>query len=259
MDSRDRTTSKRPVVALVVVILLVAAILLTIAGPASASYSYRVVGTGGIGVCRRTAPALGALRDGCIPEGNWVAVDCWVIGETVVDYWQGRRIGWNRWARTPDSRYIADIYLSSTATSYPQCGGPPPPAPSTRESRAVNWAKSQLGVRYTNLTPDGMFSGWCQLFVELAYGTRGRYASAMAAYNAQRAAGRIHYDTSPEYGALVFYRWGSYGHVGLAIGGGQVISTQGVNTPLPVRQHTVTGLGLPFLGWSVAPPNWPGR
>ncbi len=224
---------------------------------AATTYSYRVVGTGGIGVCRRVSPNLSAARDGCIAEGAKVTVNCWVTGGAVTDYWQGRLITWNRWARTPDSRYVADIYLSSTSTSYPRCTSTP--NPTTRETRAVAWARTQLGVSYTTLTPDGKWSGWCELFVEKAFGTSGRYGSAAANYRAQLAAGRIHTTGTPPVGAMLFYAWGTFGHSALSIGGGQAISTQGFASALPVRQHSVTGLGLPYLGWAYAPSSWPGR
>lgn len=243
--------------ALVIAVLLTVLSLAGLARPAQAAdYRYQVVGTSGMGVCQRTEPRLAAPRAGCIGEGGWVTVNCWVIGDTVTDVWQGRTISWNRWARTPANLFIADIYLSSSSTSYPQCAAAP--ALVTRESKAVDWARGQLGVWKTTLTPDGMWSGWCERFVEIAYGTTGRYPSAIADYNAQRAAGRISTSMNPPAGALVFYNLSSYGHVGVSIGGGQVISTKGINTWEPVRQHGVTDLSG-YLGWSYAPMAWPGR
>jgi hypothetical protein len=224
------------------------------------TYSYQVIGTGGMGACMRTHPSNGAPEVGRVPEGSWVDVTGWVVGETVVDKWQGRQMAWNRWGVTPDSRYIADIYLSSGRDSYPECPAPPAETPvRSPRLKAVDWAQSQLGAITTDQTPDRMWSGWSEQFVERAYGTESRFSSARDAFNAQRAAGRVHDDANPPAGALVYYRWTSYGHVGISIGGGQVISTQGVSTPLPVRQHAIKGISLEYLGWAAAPPDWPGR
>lgn len=60
----------------------------------------------------------------------------------------------------------------------------------------------------------------------------------------------IHDDASPPVGALAFYDWDAYGHAGVSIGDGQVVSTQGSLDPRPVCQYGVTdiGLTLPQMG-----------
>lgn len=73
------------------------------------------------------------------------------------------------------------------------------------------------------------YPGLCELFVERAYGTSGRYASAIAAYRALRASGQIHTaSTGIPAGALVFSEnpaWDSgYGHVMLSRGDGTFVS-----------------------------------
>lgn len=209
-----------------------------------------------------------------VSNGSALSIECQTVGG---------RLGFSRyadnrtWDRLSDGNYVHDVVTTTPggpqvglpdggyvafSPNIPRCGAPAPAPAVTRESRAVDFARSQLGVSRTTLTPDGMWSGWCELFTEQAYGTRARYGSALADYNAQRAAGRIHTDTNPPAGTLVFYQWGTYGHVGISLGGGQVISTKGFNTPEPVRQHAVVGAGgtgLPYLGWSYAPDSWSGR
>ncbi len=179
----------------------------------------------------------------------------------------GTNVGGNAtWDRLTGGQWVADYYTTTPSfNSYipgvPDCGQSPPPA--TRESRAAAWA-----VREKN-SPDPTWSdefgrpwsGYCEGFVEVAYGTRGRFGSAIAHYNAQNAQGRIHRDTGAPAGALVFYGGGGgYGHVGISLGGGQVISTQGYNGQrLRVWQHGITSLSNPYYGWAYAFSNWPGR
>lgn len=140
---------------------------------------------------------------------------------------------------------------------------PPPPAPS-REQNATSWAIAEKN------SPDPTWSdffrrpwsGYCEGFVEQAYDTSGQFASAIAHYNWQARNGRIHTDTNPPAGALVFYGGGGgYGHIGISIGNGQAISTQGFGGQrLPVWQHPVAGfLSNTYYGWAYAPDNWSGR
>jgi hypothetical protein len=123
-----------------------------------------------------------------------------------------------------------------------------------RMQGAVNWAYAELR------SPDPAWSdhlrrpwaGWCEVFVEQANGFRFRFGSAVEHFNRQNAEGRIHRDANPPAGAVVFYGGGGgYGHVGVAVGNGQVISTQGVaGQRLPVRLHGVTAMSNPYYGWA---------
>ena len=139
----------------------------------------------------------------------------------------------------------------------------PPPVVATREQRAVNWAMAEKNSPNPAWSDEfgRYWSGYCEGFVEIAFGVRGQFASATAHYQWQLSQGRIRTDTNPPAGAIVFYGGASgYGHVGISIGGGQVISTQGFNGQrLPVWQHSVRGISNPYLGWSYAPSHWPGR
>ncbi len=95
------------------------------------------------------------------------------------------------------------------------------------------------------------WSGWCERFVEQANAFRFHFGSAIEHYRWHRDRYRIHTDTNAPVGAVVFYGGGAYGHVGVSIGGGWVISTQGVyGQRLPVWQHWITGLSNPYYGWA---------
>ena len=131
-------------------------------------------------------------------------------------------------------------------------GGPRSPAgvpvpPGERARGAVDWALAQKGV-----------AGWtlhCEGFVESAYGTRGEFQSA----GKLAASLKLQRGPAPS-GALVFFRadWGNkYGHVGISLGGNRMISalakvatTDIAKSPYWTHQ---------YLGWSYAPPSWPGR
>lgn len=138
----------------------------------------------------------------------------------------------------------------------------PPAVVALREQKAANWVIAEKNSAYPAWSDEFArpWSGYCEGFVEVAFGTRGRFTSATAHYQWQLAQGRIKTNTNPPVGAVVFYGGGGDGHVGVSIGSGQVISTQGYNGQvLPVWQHGVTGLTVPYLGWAYAPSHWLGR
>lgn len=121
-----------------------------------------------------------------------------------------------------------------------------------RMQAAANWAYAELR------SPDPTWSdhlrkpwsGWCEVFVEQANGFRFRFDSAIDHYNNQTAQGRVHRDTNAPTGAVVFYGGGTYGHVGVSVGNGQAISTQGnYGQRLAVRQHSITAMPY-YLGWA---------
>lgn len=117
-----------------------------------------------------------------------------------------------------------------------------------KNSPAPGWS-DQLGA---------WWSGRCETFVELAYGVRFKAASAMTHYQYRASKGSIRTDIQPPAGAFVFYGGSSDGHVGIALGNGQVVSTQGYSgEQKPVWQHRVTGLSNPYLGWARYDGTWP--
>lgn len=133
---------------------------------------------------------------------------------------------------------------------------------SPASTNAVAWANNQIGQ--TSYPGVGNWSGKCETFVEMAYGTSGKYYSAALDYQAQLNQGRMHpaTDLNPPAGALAFYAYGSDGHVALSIGGGQIVGTFGGDgAAKPVGQSGVSSAarGLTYLGWAYAPTGWPGR
>ncbi|KQR96268.1 hypothetical protein ASG12_18945 [Williamsia sp. Leaf354] len=166
------------------------------------------------------------------------------------------------WYQVNDGGFVADIDISTGTnnTVTGPCGVSSQPAPAapaqssgSRESKAISWAVSQVGSQAYNFA--------CQQFVENAFGTRGRYGSAIQMFNALRSSGAIRTGTPPA-GALVFSKSSfdkGYGHVALAIGGGRYVSggmpgptVNYMSSPSPARSGT-------YLGWAMAPSSWPGR
>lgn len=96
------------------------------------------------------------------------------------------------------------------------------------------------------------WSGYCEAFVSQAEGYMVGFDSALAGYKWQLAHGRIHSDSNPPAGALVYYKGGAYGHVAISIGNGQEVGTLGnTGQRLPVQQYPVRGfITSPFLGWA---------
>jgi hypothetical protein len=137
-----------------------------------------------------------------------------------------------------------------------------PQAPPTGTSKAVTWALSELTSPDPSWSDElsAPWSGYCEAFVEIAYGARHQYANALANYKAQRAAGRVHLEGVPPDGALVFYSGGNDGHVALSAGEGKVVTTWGyLGQRYAVREVPVRSFENPYLGWSAAPAGWSGR
>lgn len=139
-----------------------------------------------------------------------------------------------------------------------QYNGQPPPT-NTREQKAADWALAELNSPDPSWSDEfnRAWSGYCEGFAEVAYGTRSKFASSNDHYSWQAANGRIHTDASPPRGAVVFYS----GHIGISMGDGTTISTQGYDGQrLKVWRHATTGfLYNAYWGWSYAPDSWPGR
>ena len=104
--------------------------------------------------------------------------------------------------------------------------------------RAIQWFYDHRGA--TN------YEGRCESAVENAFGTSGRYATAIANWNAR--AKQYPYTAAPR-GALVFYNTSAAGHVAVSLGNGTVISTSAGG------RIGIVGIGY-FqrpLGWAYAP------
>ena len=118
----------------------------------------------------------------------------------------------------------------------------------SREESAISWASGLRGsVGY---------AWWCQRFVENAFNTQGRFASA---WRAAQGLG-LRAGWAPR-GALVFFRphWSNkgYGHVGISLGGTRMISALA-----SVQDTDINASGYwrsLYAGWAPAPASWPGR
>jgi hypothetical protein len=231
-----------------------------IAPRVDAAGTYKVVGTGGAGVKVRAAANTSSKHLKTLKEGTKHRIECQVEGQTVTAPNGVKSRIWNR----TNGGYASDLFFNTPNVnrfSMSKCGATAPaPAPTTKANRALQWVESKLGATYGPEIGRN-WSGMCEAFAEIAYGTRYKFGSATLNYNAQRAAGRVRTDGTPPQGALVFYGGGNGdGHIGISQGNGYVISTQGYNgQSLPVWKHSLRGLSNPYLGWATAPSDWPGR
>jgi hypothetical protein len=104
--------------------------------------------------------------------------------------------------------------------------------------RAIQWFYNNNGR--TNL------EGKCELAVENAFGTSGRYTTARANWNAR--AQQQPYTSAPR-GSLVFYNTSAAGHVAISLGNGKVYSTS--------AGGRIGIVGISYfqnpLGWANAP------
>lgn len=132
---------------------------------------------------------------------------------------------------------------SGFAATGPKKVTVPLPTSAGSES-ALAWARQQLGSQ--------QWDGYCEQFVENAFGTTGRYASAYTASQALMTAPGGSLADAPR-GAVVFFRRdasnGNFGHVGIATGGGEFISAtnSGVTIAGPTRYWAglYAGYGAP--------------
>jgi cell wall-associated NlpC family hydrolase len=109
------------------------------------------------------------------------------------------------------------------------------------------------------------WSSWCWLFVydswNLGAGQKPHYSggTAQQTYNLYKSAGRMHAaGASPPRGSMVFFSYGTPGHVAISLGSGWVETTQGSqeSQKLPVTHKTLSSMGMTQLGY-VAPANVP--
>ena len=148
---------------------------------------------------------------------------------------------------------------------YPFASKPPNPGPSIdpRLQGAINFMEKNNGSNKYSSPPNKL--SLCEQAVENAYGITGVYGSAAADYDAQKAAGRLHSERNPNdstapAGALVFFTGANAadGHVGIAVGNGtQYWTVDAVNGYKGIHIDSLAE-GEGYLGWSLAPPNWPG-
>jgi uncharacterized protein YraI len=244
---QSKVTTVQPVVRRIaaVVALLVSALLLPGGlGIAQAAGTYTVVSDT---LTVRTGPGTGYTAIGTVYKG---------AGFTLLCQWQGgTNVGGNAtWDKVTFSNGLTGA-ISDYWTSTPSFNSYAPgtgdcnttTTTATREQRAVSWANARVGA--------AGWDGWCERFAENAFGTQYKYASALADFNAQNAAGRISHSTAVPAGALAFFRNpydGGNGHVEISRGDGTFVSTAST-----VRVVNLA-YGGTFLGWVYAPASWPG-
>lgn len=215
--------------------------------PAEASTG---TGTPAVTTQRMSGPALTSTQEGTYAAGKRLTLTCHVRGQSVTGHFSSSTPGGssNLWYRVSDGRYVADIDLL-TGSNDPVASK----CADTKAQAAVTWANGQVGSQSYGFA--------CQLFVENAYGTSGRFASAIAAYNSLRAAGAVRTSGQAPAGALVFSKSPAdqgYGHVMISRGDGTYVSG-GADGPSVKVFTTPTGVGGTYLGWAPAPSSWPGR
>jgi hypothetical protein len=118
--------------------------------------------------------------------------------------------------------------------------------------QAAREAEARVGQVTTTENPNaGWWSGYCEAFVALVYGNRFRFSSALNHYYHARNSGQIRGGTPPR-GAIAFYGGAQgYGHVGIGVGGGDIVSTLGFpNQRLPVSRNRYTYFPQ-YLGWAM--------
>lgn len=107
--------------------------------------------------------------------------------------------------------------------------------------------------------PDGVGQGWaywCLGMVRSAYQSAGnaeaaerlRAPDAATAYQHYADAGRVQTEGVPPRGAVVFFEWGTEGHIGISQGGGTYVGTteDGNTGVFPYTQG-----GSKYLGWAM--------
>jgi hypothetical protein len=127
--------------------------------------------------------------------------------------------------------------------------------PGDHRASAIGWARAQRGT--------GVWASYCERFVEEAYGTRGQFDTAAEAASALAATGQLRRGpiSQAPAGTLVYFRPNAinhgYGHVGLSLGHGRMISALTTVSVTDVsRSRYWRDL---YVGWAPAPGDWPGR
>ena len=194
----------------------------------------------------RSSASASASVLGTIPYGATITITCTTSGSSMTGPY-GATTLWNYITYGSLKGYVTDayVYTGTSAATAGKCVSAP--ASTTKAQRVANYAKAQVGATGWN--------GWCEKWVEQAWGTTGRYGSAIAHYNAVR--GQVTKTGTPPAGAGAFYAAapinGYYGHVMISLGNGQYVTT--------APKISIVGQSWPgatYLGWYM-PTAWPGR
>jgi hypothetical protein len=242
-------------VAPVLLVAAAGAALLGTAAPASAGTGlvYSVVNADG-GVYYRNSPHwsdTSATPGVGVYNGDRVELICGAWGDAVGPYANRRWHLLTNLSRSVGNGWVADRFLNTPNAANqptlgePECGATPPATPA---QQAVNWALARVG--------QPVYQGYCLSFVYDAYGSAGvNIGAAPTAVDWWNQHGGHHPgDTAPPLGALVFWgptAYNSAGHVGLALGNGQVVSSEERSTTV-IHTFAIAdrnAAGYPYLGW----------
>jgi hypothetical protein len=113
------------------------------------------------------------------------------------------------------------------------------PATNPKAEAAIAWLTARVG--------QNIYTGQCELAVELAFGVQSGYPSARANWSAQPVK-HPDWQNAPR-GALVFYSTSADGHVAISLGDGRVVSTS-VNSGVGI---VASGYFQNPLGWAASP------
>jgi hypothetical protein len=192
--------------ALVLAGLALTGVVAVTAGPAVAAGTYSTTAVVNV----RTGPGTGYTLIKSEPSGAAFTLLCQWQGGTSINgnlTWDEVRFGngvvgaiTDYWTTTPS--------WNNFAPATGAC-----PTITAQMQYAANWAIAEKN------SPDPTWSdhyghpwsGWCEQFAEQAEGFAFRFASAIDDYNWERNNLRIHTDTNPPPGALVFYGGGAGG------------------------------------------------
>ena len=260
--SRSGAVSKAKKRIVAMIATLACSVSVMVASPVEASAA--PTGTVMIKTQRMSKPTLNSTQHGWYEKNSKLTLTCYERGQSVKGYYSPWIPGgWdNLWYKVSDGKWVADVDIN-TGTNDPvtkKCGEP---QTTSKAQKAVNWSLSMVG--------SNAYDFLCEKFVENAYGTSGKYPSAIAAYNALKAAGKIQTKGTPPVGALVFstssYDQG-YGHVVISVGnntyvsGGMSKSYKGIKgggSTVQLIGSANPASGAKYLGWAPAPSSWPGR
>ena len=195
-----------------------------------------------------------------VSKGTDVHMVCWQDGRTATGVYAS-----NRWFYVELATGLEGFVHSSDVSTKTQTATPACTTLSWFD--AMTWALGQDGQQkvpanaknYNNVT---YWSGWCWLFAYDAWNLGAdhtpRYTGggdAQAAYDFYNNHHLAQSPTSsPPPGSLVFFAYGSLGHVAISLGDGWIETTQDIGTTLPVTHMKISAQGLTQLGY-VLPAN----
>lgn len=210
---------------------------------------------------KMAAPNLTSQQNGWYDAGTRLSLICSSRGQSVKGFFSFNipNGGWdNLWYKTSDGNFVADVDIETGTLDViaSDCSSGPAPGPATspdsgdRVARALSWARNEMATNPNNPIQ-------CFEFVEAAYGgVKWPGYTALDFFNTLNGQGKIHTDTNPPAGALVFSsdrRFdGGMGHVMLSEGNGQYITANYYQTP-KIRRVPLTYPGNTYLGWAIAP------